>query len=71
MQILLHFRFRVDSMYYCLREKNEFPPKKEGRGLIFTGKFPIKQKLSPLTEVVYYIKNPFPWELSLLSEIPV
>ncbi len=34
--------------------------KKEGRELIFTGKFPIKQKLSPLTEVVYYIKNPFP-----------
>ena len=37
-----------------------FPLKKEGRGLIFTAKFRIKQKLSPLTEVVYYIKNPFP-----------
>ncbi len=35
-----------------------FPLKKEGRGLIFAGKFPIKWKLSPLTEVVYYIKNP-------------
>ena len=30
-----------------------FPLKKEGRGLVFTGKFRIKRKLSPLTEVVY------------------
>ena len=28
--------------------------------MIFIGNFPIKRKLSPLTEVVYYIKNPFP-----------
>ncbi len=48
-----------------------FAPKKEGRGLIFTEKFPIKRKLSSLTEVVYYIKKSVPWELSLLSEIPI
>ena len=62
-------------MYY-LGEKNESPisslfsPKKEGRGLIFTGKFPIKQKLSPLTEVVYYIKNPFPGNFPFYPKFP-
>ncbi len=41
-----------------------FALKKEERGLIFTEKFPIKRKLSPLTEVVYYIKNLFPGNFS-------
>ncbi len=48
-----------------------FPPKKEGRGLIFTEKFPIKRKLSPLTEVVNYIKkNPFPGNFPLYPKFP-
>ena len=47
-----------------------FPLKKEGRGLIFAGKFPIKWKLSPLTEVVYYIKNPFPGNFPFYPKFP-
>ena len=38
--------------------------------LIFTGKFPIKRKLSPLTEVVYYIKNLFPGKFPFYSKFP-
>ncbi len=38
--------------------------------LIFTGKFPIKRKLSPLTEVVYYIKNPFPGNFPFYPKFP-
>ncbi len=38
--------------------------------MIFTEKFPIKQKLSPLTEVVYYIKNPFPGNFPFYPKFP-